>query len=231
MTSGTWSRARSVERAVVERRAVVLRPHGRAPCRGGRGRGTSRAPAPPAGAPRSCPAPTRARAPARARRRRRADQVEHPVDAVRAVHVDVPGRAEHDRVARRRAGPRVGGRVVPPVCLDLDEPPPQPSSSRVQPTRSGAAATASREETPRPARPYSAAMVDPASEQAVEAARWRDGLVQTLPAPTASTGSRRRSRGWPAPPTRRRCRSVTGRLRRRTSASCWCSPTRSAGTA
>ena len=59
-----------------------------------------------------------ARAPAAARRRRRRraphDDVGAPVHAVGEVHVQVPGRPEHRRVARRRAAEGVAGRVVAP---------------------------------------------------------------------------------------------------------------------
>ena len=50
-----------------------------------------------------------------------ADEVEAPVDAVRAVHVRVAGRAEHGGVARGLAAVAVRGRILVVVRLDLDD--------------------------------------------------------------------------------------------------------------
>src|SRR5438105_4915116 len=50
-----------------------------------------------------------------------ADEVDAPVDAVRAVDVGVPGEAEHRRVARRPAAEAVARRILVVVRLDLDD--------------------------------------------------------------------------------------------------------------
>ena len=50
-----------------------------------------------------------------------ADEVEAPVDAVRAVHVRVTGRAEHRLVPRRTPAEAVRGGVLLVVGLDLDD--------------------------------------------------------------------------------------------------------------
>ena len=52
-----------------------------------------------------------------------ADEVQAPVDAVRAVDVRVAGWAEHRRVARRAATVAVARRVLLVVGLDFDDPP------------------------------------------------------------------------------------------------------------
>ena len=52
---------------------------------------------------------------------RLADDVAAEVPTHGEVHVQVAGRAEHDRVARRRAAVRVARRVVAAVGLDLDQ--------------------------------------------------------------------------------------------------------------
>ena len=51
------------------------------------------------------------------------DDVGAVVHPVAEVHVEVPGRPEHDLGARRRAAERVGGRLVGAVRLDLDDAP------------------------------------------------------------------------------------------------------------
>src|SRR4029079_10214700 len=51
-----------------------------------------------------------------------ADEVEAPVDSVRAVDVRVAGRAEHRGVALRPSLVAVAGRVLLVVRLDLDDP-------------------------------------------------------------------------------------------------------------
>src|SRR5207253_2053435 len=50
-----------------------------------------------------------------------ADEVEAPVDPVRAVHVRMPGRPEHRLVAQRPAAIGVARRILPVVRLDLDD--------------------------------------------------------------------------------------------------------------
>ncbi len=51
-----------------------------------------------------------------------ADEVQAPVDAVRAVDVRPAGRAEHRGVSRRLPAVAVSGRVLVVVGLDLDDP-------------------------------------------------------------------------------------------------------------
>ena len=51
-----------------------------------------------------------------------ADEIQAPVDAVRAVDVRVPGRAEHRRVPRRAPAIGMTGRILLVVRLHLDDP-------------------------------------------------------------------------------------------------------------
>ena len=64
---------------------------------------------------------------------RRADEVEAPVDAVRAIDVGAAGRPEHHGVARRVAAEAVRRRIVLVVGLGLDDPPPTPSTNTLAP--------------------------------------------------------------------------------------------------
>ena len=60
------------------------------------------------------------------------------MDAVGAVDIDIAGRAEHHRVARRAAAIGMRRRIGVVIGLDLDDEPPTPSTNSVAPISSGA---------------------------------------------------------------------------------------------
>ena len=78
------------------------------------------------------------------------DDVQHPVVAVREVHVQAPGRPEHHGVAGRHATEAVARRVPGLVGLGLDDAPGEPRAvghdrrTSVRPSRSGATSIAAR---------------------------------------------------------------------------------------
>src|ERR1700684_4120613 len=50
-----------------------------------------------------------------------AHEVQAPMDAVGQINIRAPGRPEHHRIARRRAGEGVRSGIFPIVCLGLDD--------------------------------------------------------------------------------------------------------------